>query len=53
VLREKNRIKSLIPISNENLINELYSLLILIEREVNILSRKETIIRVFSFVIID
>ena len=46
MLREKNRIKSPIPIGNENLVNELYSLLILIEKEVNILSRKEIIIRV-------
>ena len=51
MLREKNRIKSLILISNKNLINKLYSLLILAKREVNILSKKETIIRVFSFVI--
>ena len=53
MLREKNKIKSLIPISNKNLVNKLYSLLTLAKREVNILSKKETIIRVFSFVIID
>ena len=51
MLREKNRIESPIPIGNENLINKLYSLLTLAEREVNILSRKEAIVRVFSFVI--
>lgn len=53
MLREKNRIKSPILIGNENLVNKLYSLLTLIEREVNILSKKEIIIRVFSFIITD
>jgi hypothetical protein len=53
MLKEKNRIKSFIFISNKNLVNKLYSLLTLIKREVNILSKKETIIKVFSFVITD
>jgi hypothetical protein len=40
VLREKNRIESPIPIGNENLVNKLYSLLVLVENEVSILSGK-------------
>ena len=40
VLREKNRIESPIPIGNENLVNKLCSLLVLVESEVSILSRK-------------
>jgi len=40
ILREKNKIKSSILISNKNLINKLYSLLILTKSKVSILSRK-------------
>ena len=37
MLREKNRIESPIPIGNKNLINKLYSLLILKENKVSII----------------
>jgi hypothetical protein len=37
VLREKNRIESLILIGNENLVNKSYSLLTLKENEVSII----------------
>jgi hypothetical protein len=40
VLREKNRIKSPILISNKNLVNKLYSLLALIKSKVSILFKK-------------